>query len=175
MNEYKIGDTVWIPVGGLRGIDVPCPVCFGKLVVRLELGNSDIVVLPCEYCGKGYEGPRGVVGEYTRAPAAEPFTITSINKEETDAGTSVEYRSGSGYAKKVYATREEAMVRAEEMAAENEAIERKRADYAKHNTNRNYAWNAGYHMHEARKAADKIEWHTKMAQLCKAKQKEVTP
>ena len=173
MSAFKIGDMVWVPVGGLRNVDVTCPVCFGKCVVRLELGNGEIVVLPCEYCGKGYEGPRGVVREYTRAPAAEPFTITQIDKRETGDCVTVEYHSHSGrYANQVYATREEAMTQAEIMAAENEANERKRADYIKKDGNKNYSWNAGYHMTEARKAAEKVEWHTKMAQLCKAKAKE---
>ena len=173
MNEYKIGDVVWIPVGGLRDVPVTCPICFGKLTVRLELGDGSMVQLPCDYCGKGYEGPRGVVVEYTRAPDAEPFTITQIDRRETDAGASVEYHSHSGrYTKEVYATREEALARAVEMAAENEATERKRADYIKHNKNMSYSWNAGYHRREAARAAKQVEYHTKMAAECKDRSKE---
>jgi hypothetical protein len=173
MSEYKIGDVVWIPVGGLRNVPVKCPICFGKLAVRLELGDGSMVELPCEYCAKGYEGPRGVVNEYTSDPTAEPFTITQIDRRETDAGASFEYHSHSGrYAKEVFATRDEAMARAVEIAAENMAEERKRADYIKHDKNKNYSWNAGYHRREAKRASEQVAYHTKMAELCRDRSKE---
>jgi len=64
---FKIGDVVYFASAGQRQVDIPCPVCFGKREVTLILGNGDSVELPCDYCGKGYDGPRGYVLEYEYA------------------------------------------------------------------------------------------------------------
>jgi len=169
MSEFKVGDVVWVPIAGLRQVPVPCPVCFGKLVVRLELGNGDIVVLPCGNCSKGYEPPRGVVYEYTSDPSAEPRRISRIEREESESGVEVCYRDGSLVFREVFATHKDALDRAVEMAEERVAEESKRADHIKHDKNKSYAWNAGYHMREAKRAREQVAYHEKMAVLCKAK------
>jgi hypothetical protein len=64
------------------------------------------------------------------------------------------------------------MAMATKLAAENAAATRKREDHVKHDKNKSYSWNAGYHKREAKRAAKKVEYHTKMAAECKDRRKE---
>jgi hypothetical protein len=172
--EFKIGDLVWVPVCNNRPKTVPCTVCAGKNVVRLELGTGEMVTLPCENCGKGCEGPQGVEQEYHATPDAEPCRIDGIERHERENFTEVAYRCDCYVITEAYATKEEAIEAAKAKAAKENAIQKQRADWVKHDKNKNYAWNAGYHMRCAKEAARKLEYHTSMAQLCKEKTKETT-
>jgi len=76
---FNIGDTYYLPHHNPTQVSKPCPVCYGKLKVEMILGNGDHVDVKCEACGKGYEGPRGCVMDYTYEPFVSQFVIKGIH------------------------------------------------------------------------------------------------
>jgi hypothetical protein len=173
MNKHKLGDSIWVPRTGLRQTLVLCPICYGKLAVTVILGNNDTVTTPCDYCGNGFEGPRGVVPEYSEDPSCELLTITGIEAITTVCGETVEYHCGSSVVKEdmAFTDRESAMVKARELTAELLRDERTRAECIKKNKLQSYSWNAGYHLREAKDAEKRAAYHREKAALCKARSK----
>lgn len=175
--DIKVGDHLWWARWERQAQHSrPCPVCYGKREVTLILGNGDTVTTPCDYCGKGFEGPRGVVKEYGPLAAAEPVTISSVTATETADGTEYEYRARSSecsswvpVAADLFRTEAEALVRAEEKAeAERVRMEQSTA-YLKHEAHKSISWHVGYHLREAKRHRREAEYHENMAKLCKAK------
>lgn len=169
--KFKIGDTVYVSKFGRREVKEKCPVCFGKLVVTLILGDDTPVELPCKYCGRGYDPPSGQVAEWRMDAGAEAVIIDQIRTAQTGAGEKVEYMVGnrSYYSIDVFSTEQEALDKSERSAAKHRQEQETRAEFIKEDTNKNYSWNAGYHRREAKKAAEKVEYHSRMAKICKAK------
>jgi len=171
MAKFKIGDKVW-HARYLRGVavQVPCPVCYGKLKVTLILGNGDRIELPCDYCGKGTYGiPTGYDTEYQTVNEPEQITIEEMDVKITSNGENVEYRVGHRiyYEKNLSAIREEAVLRSDELRKEYEESEKKRNDYIKEDVKKSFAWNAGYHLRKAKSAETEAEYHRGKAKLCK--------
>jgi hypothetical protein len=170
---FNIGDCVWTALTGLRPIEEPCPVCFGKKSVTVISGNGDEVVVPCSYCGHGYEGPRGVVSEYRTEPGVKACAITGRDVHE-GYKNEVRYHFAGGYSddqNNVFETKEEALA-ASVKRCEDEKKEREtRACYLKQDATKSFAWNAGYHLREAKRLREQIAYHERMAILCKAKDK----
>ena len=108
MKEYNINDTVWIAQCGTKQVRHDCPVCYGQLFVTLILGNGDEIRTPCDYCGKGYEGPKGYVLEYEWTAEPRQVTITDKTKREYDGKIEFDYRSYDAYFNEAYDTKEEA-------------------------------------------------------------------
>lgn len=173
--KFEIGDTVWVAQHRMDKVSHVCPVCFGQLKVKVILGNLDEVIVPCDYCGHGWEKPSGVIYEYEwiNAPLKAVITGTQITK----CGTTekVEYYSYSQRldSDKIFATEEEAQAKCEQLKVEHEEEQRTRAYYLKHDKLKNYSWNAGYHLREAKRDEESAALHRTRAQLCKAKAKEV--
>jgi len=174
MGELKVGDMAWIGTFENRESTIPCPICAGKLNVTLILGNGDSVILPCDYCGKGYGEPRGVIREYERIPRADVVVIDEVKVTKNSNGTKVEYATTnhSVFAEEeLFASREKAIAYAHTLADEQMRKESTRAEYIKKDTNKTYSWNAGYHLCKAKQSHEQAEYHTRMAILCKAKAK----
>ena len=176
MTHYKIGDRAWLPFAETREITMTCPVCAGTKVVTLTLGSGDTATLPCDFCGKGFEGPQGYIKEWQYVSGAEELAVTQIDAHETTKGVEIEYHFGSRYAREdgIFSTRQEAEAASQKIV---EAAERKEAMRAKHikaHQAQNYSWNAGYHMREAAKAEKKAAYHREKAIICKARAKEGT-
>lgn len=173
MNEFNIGETVWHACCGDKELKKACPVCFGKLSVRVELGNGDMVTTPCDYCGKGWEGPRGVVTEYEWHAASEAFIITGKDVSERDGDRQVTYRTINRYAsaEDVFSTREEADAHCAIKIAEEEAIQKKRMEFTKENAKKTFSWHVGYHMRCAEKARKELAYHEAKAIHSKARAK----
>ena len=176
MAKFGIGDEVWSAQFS-RGIPVrvTCPVCYGKRNVTLILGNGDSVELPCDYCGKGNLGvPTGYDTEYQTINDPEQIIIEGINVEIRGSGEKVEYRAGHRiyYDENLFSTREEAVLRSDELRKEYEESEKKRADYIKADVKKSFAWNAGYHLRNIKQYEKQIEYHKGKAKLCKEKGKK---
>jgi len=173
MKEYKIGDQVWVARAGNEKITKTCPICFGKLKVKLTLGDDSEYELPCDYCGKGFDGPTGVVHEYEYRAEPKLYTITKVSVETTEKGIEREYQSDCWvlHEDMVFSTREEALSMCEEIKRGRELEQITRAEYIKKDKNKSYAWNAGYHMREAKRKRKDAEYHEKMAVICKEKAK----
>ena len=172
--KFKIGDVVWQARYGVTESKVPCPVCYGKRVVKIILGNDDVVETECGYCSCGYEGPRGFITEHRTEPTAQFRSIDGVEIFESSNGATVRYRDG-GYVfdeEDLFATKEEAMVQAEILAAEHAEKEATRAEYIKKDKLKTFSWNAGYHMREAKRNRKDAEYHERKAVLCKARAKE---
>jgi len=175
MTKYNIGDKVWWARCEMVSVKEPCSVCFGKMQVILILGNGDEVVLPCDYCGKGWEIPRG----YTRAQKyiAEPkqVIITSRKSEATCSGEKHTYYINP-YTPldddRVFATLEEATKKCAEILQQKTKDESTKAELIKYDTQKAFSWNAGYHMKIVKQAKRDIEYHERMAQLCKERSRE---
>jgi len=176
MQEFKIGDKVWVAGWGQIAKDVPCPACYTKREVTLILGNGDHIILPCEGCSQGYMPPTGYVTEYEFSSEPEIHIITGIETRQTEKGVDVEYRA-SQYclpADRVFDNESDARAEGEKMAAEQHEKERTRAEYIKHDKNKKYSWNAVYHLREAKRKRKEADGHEEKAKLCKERATEVT-
>ena len=171
MQTFKIGDRVWLACYSTTDVRETCPICFGRREVTLILGNGDECRLPCDYCGKGYGGPRGYVVERRAAPHAMEYEIDSV----TTTASAVGYGSGCTTLRgdDLFATEDEALARAAEIAAEEQRRSEGRNDFCKAESRKSFAWNAGYHTREAKRCREQAERHERMAKLCKAAAKEI--
>jgi hypothetical protein len=159
MKEYNIDDKVWIASHGQKEVRKDCPVCYGQLFVTLVLGNGDEIRTPCDYCGKGYEGPKGYVLEYEYVAEPRQVTITDKTKAESSDGIKCEYRSYDAYFDEVFDTKEEAEAKTLENIKEHEEQERKNIEWRKSHNHKTYSWHVGYSLKEIKEAKRKLDWH----------------
>ena len=150
-------------------------MCFGKKVVMLIMGNDESVEMPCECCGRGREPPCGYVTEWRMNAGVETVIVSQIRTRQTAVENEIEYQAGSYiyYTKDVFATKEEALAESERRAKQYNIDQETKAEHIKGKPDKNYSWNAGYHMREVKKAKEKIEYHSKMAKICKDRAKDV--
>ena len=174
MNKFNVGDTVFVPISARQQKQIPCPICFGKLNVALILGNDDKIILPCGYCGHGWNEPTGHIMEYMCIVDAECKIITSVRINKTESGEQIEYAAGHYVYKEteVFADKDNALQAAKNIKARQDEEERTRAEFLKHKAKKSFAWNAGYHMREAKRNRWQAEYHETKAVLCKVKAKE---
>lgn len=166
---FPIGSTAWWAHCGQREVTRSCPVCFGKLRVTVILGNEEAISTPCDYCGKGYEGPTGTEKEYEWVASPELFFINSVRTESDGGKTSASYMDARGYSVDdvdLFATRAEAEARCAVRIAENAEEERQRREWRKEQAHKSFSWHVGYHRREAKKLSEKIKWHEARAIAC---------
>jgi hypothetical protein len=177
----KIGDKIWFAFTGTERITEVCPVCFGKLSVTLILGNGEEVATPCDYCGKGFDGPLGVVNEWKYAAEARLITVTDVEIRADACGEVREYSHKSPDAfyrldwLRVFDTEAEAAVCAATLAEEAAMTEIKRRKSMKEHNQKSYSWHVGYHRNEAKRAKRDFEYHTARALVCKRLAKTPVP
>jgi len=172
--SFKIGDTVWYAKCDHTTVTKPCPVCFGNKEVTLILGNGESVILKCDYCGKGWESPRGVVDEPGYVIAPECVTIKEIHIIMTETGNKYEYQSGchAYYSDRLFASKEDAIAKGIELKTDLDTEQTTKSEYLKKDVKKSFAWNAGYHMRAAKEHHQKAAYHERNARLCKEKIKE---
>lgn len=159
MKEYNINDTVWIAQCGQKEVRHYCPVCYGQLFVTLILGNGDEIRTPCDYCGKGYEGPKGYVLEYEWVAEARQVTISNKTKREIDGKTEYDFSSYDAYFHEAYDTKEEAEAKTLENIKNHKEDERKNIEWRKSHNHKTYSWHVGYSLKEIKEAKRKLDWH----------------
>ena len=174
MKKYNVGDKIWFAHCGHREVTKTCPICFGKKEVTLILGNGDTVITQCDYCGKGWEFSTGYIKEYEYVAEPEQFSITHIRSECSSEGEKHKYHSYHYHFKDdvIFDTREEALIKCNEIVAQKEKDETTRAEYLKKNKYKSFSWNAGYHLREAKRNREEAERHEKLAKICKERSKE---
>jgi hypothetical protein len=141
--------------------------------VVVILGNGDDVETPCSNCGHGFDGPRGFVIEYQITPAASAQVVTGRDIREGDT-TEVTYHAAGGYVydqTRVFETETEAMAKSVKVCEKEIQDRATRSEYIKWDKVKSFAWNVGYHLREAKKLREKIDYHERMATACKAKAK----
>lgn len=170
---FNIGETAWFAQTGLRKIEEPCPVCYGKRAVVVILGNGDEVSVPCSYCGLGIDPPSGVTSVYRIEPGAERVTITGREIREGDK-TEVTYHGIGGryfYSHTLFETEADALAASTELCAKELLDRETRAAWVKKDKIKSFAWNAGYHLREAGTLRARIAYHERMAIVCKSRAK----
>ncbi|MFA7176143.1 MAG: hypothetical protein WC114_02750 [Smithellaceae bacterium] len=173
MAHFNVGDTVWLAKCRTEQVSVQCPVCFGTRQVTIILGDGTHVELACGYCG--HERPSGVVREYKYLTDPECKIVESVYVEQKADGESVRYGFYGGWngdQHNVFATKEEAQVACDAQAVKHEGDWRANQERIKADQNKTYAWNAGYHMREAKEHERQLEYHRNAAKVCKERAKK---
>jgi len=138
--------------------------------VTVILGNGELENVMCEYCGNGYEGPRGYVVDHELQSAVRQATITgasftnlkwefALDYGHTGTGESELYRD----AESAEAARAKLM---EERKKEEASLLANRLNYSK----TKLTWRVGYHRKRIRDLEREVEHHRK--QLCVAVEKQ---
>ncbi len=171
---FAIGDTIWKAFAQKTPLEKPCPICYTKRNVTLILGNDDQVVLPCNYCARGYMSPTGYVTEWEYIAEPQPHVVTGLDILKTVDGEAVTYICGSCHFESdcVFEKKEDAMKLAKEMADKEAKDQITRADSIKKDKHKSFSWNAGYHLRNAKKLEKDILYHKKMAVICKERSKK---
>ena len=151
-----------------------CDICFGKKKVVVILGNDDQVTIDCSACELGFDAPLGRTRDHKWISGAEKKLITEVETRQDISGEKVEYRSDGWCLKPedVFNTKEEAEARAEIICKDYQYEQDTKAIYLKKDKTKNYAWNAGYHLRNAKKLRQQAEDHDRKAILCKGKIKD---
>jgi hypothetical protein len=170
MKEYNIGDKVYWAVYDRKDTIKPCPVCFGKKVVIVILGNDEKVETPCNYCEKGFESSTGYVKEYEWVSKVELVGITAKEVKENSEGRFIEYRYGHYCldSKDIFDTPEQAEIRVAEKIKEKEIEENQRYQSIKNNKLMSLSWSIGYHQKRVRDAEKEIKYHSEKVKIVKA-------
>jgi hypothetical protein len=167
---FKIGEVKWMPAHAPRKIQVECPVCAGQLAVTVILGGGESVSVPCECCGKGWEGPRGVIEEWEYDPQAVRFEIASIASMHngrwwvgsTD-GAHAEYTD-------LRETEDEALAVSAERCAKQ--YEHNMATRARNKRDtKEHTWSIQYHRKEIAHCEQRIAWHRSKIEARKAEKR----
>ena len=172
---FQLGQEVFLArASSYSEVMVPCPICFGKLCVTLILGNGEEQPIECDYCGKGYDGPQGVVREYRPVSSVERRMVTGL---ETDGENWSFHLSGSGYCttkdRQLFATAEEAEVRRLELHEEAKQDAERRMESILKGKKKSFTWTVGYHRSQIRDMESRIEWHKKrLCQLIEKREKK---
>ena len=178
--RFKIGDTVCTVYAGPTQVTRPCRACAGTRVVTLILGSGEHVQLDCGACQLGYDFPRGVETDYAFEARATPYQVTGVEVVESEKGEEVRYRSGGEnaysilYHEKCFATMDEALANGATLVAEHEAEAERRIASKEKDQAKSYAWNAAYHLREAKRHRAEAERHERKAVALKAKAKDDT-
>lgn len=157
--KYEIGDTVWFATCNQEETSVECPDCGGTGRLRVTFHDETTVSIGCRNCSVAFDSPTGRIKVYNRTPKAKPFTILGL---EIEASGEVRYAGPNGYRIKescLFATIDEAMMAAVEMAKIQDQAERDRIQTKEKDT-RSWAWNVTYHRREIKRAEKDIVHHT---------------
>jgi len=173
-SKYQVGDAVWHARCSWLPVEKSCPICYGNREVKLTLGNGDEMILPCNFCTRGFEPPTGTVKEYEYVVDPEPVAITGIELRVNGGSIQAHYRSGPfGYdEERLFESKEAAALKGQELKAELEEDQRTKAEYLKKDKAKSFSWNAGYHLRAAKQDRKSAEHHEKLARLCKERAKE---
>lgn len=175
LRQFSIGDVVWVPVASMQKKTRPCRCCNGDRHVTLILGTGEHVRLDCGACRHGYNPPTGTEVYHEFGSSAECVPITGWDRAETSEGEKLRYRSGTDTAwtnyaaERCFATRIEAMAACEPLIAEHEAEQVRKLASKEKNARESYAWNARYHLREAKKAHAQAKYHEAKAVILEAK------
>jgi hypothetical protein len=171
-HPFKIGDTVYVANHGNQKKRKQCPCCFTKCEVKLTLGDGTELMLPCDYCGKGYDSPTGYVMEHAAEASVEVRIVRSVSSNTNNEGTEYSYSLSDNYHgshSRTFGTQAEAAVCAQKLSEEHNSEMQNTARHIKHNMNKTYSWNAGYHRREAKRCRTQAEYHDGRVTICKLK------
>ena len=175
---YEIGQIVWVAKTTRKSERVLCPVCFGKKVVILELGDGSRIKIDCDNCTQGFNPPTGYVdGDWSWEPNVEgPYTIVSTRVETEEDETDILYwtrtseHSKVGFNEdKVALTYDTAYALAQTMAVDQQEGELKTKREKKEKPHKSYSWHVGHHLRQAALACKEFKHHKEKARFMETK------
>lgn len=163
----NIGDKVyWVYSNTNYGKYIPCPMCFGKKVITVILGDDSQVKSECGFCQHGMDRPSGLAKAWEPLTEVRSGTITGISNRD---GLRYEIDREILYAHETYPTQEIAeLVKVEKEKETNERA----AQWFKDNfitCTKKQIWSVGYHRNCIKDAERKIEWHKDRITMIKEK------
>ena len=170
-DHFEIGATAYVAqFQSVSGV-VTCPDCLGTLRMRVFMGNGEEHSVACGRCSNGYNPPTGYI-EHTKNATAKVIKITISGLEISNNQSLCRYSAGdySYDGKDVFATKEEAMQRAQVLAEEHAEREIERLASKEHDT-RSWAWNVSYHRRCIKDAEKSIAYHTSKLNVAPANPK----
>lgn len=174
--EYNVGDKVWWAKYKMQEVKKTCPICFGKMKVRVILGDDSQIETDCTFCERGFK-KYGWITEYEYVADVEQVQITHKEVNEGSNSRSVEYRYGNYCLTldNAFRTKEEAE---EELLKKIEKAKKEdleKLEYGKDHNPRKYSWHAGYYQRKKKDALKEIEICDRKIKYFKSKVKETIP
>lgn len=172
--RFKIGDQAWRARFESTEGGVTCPDCGGTGRLRVTFHDETTASIDCANCAIGWDKPTGKVVCYERQPTVEAITVTG--REMTATTTTYHLGGTDGFyylaeEDEIFATREEALVRAQVLADEATEAERRKI-FCKERDTRTWAWNASYHRNQIKHAKHDLEYRTTKLNVAALKAKE---
>ncbi len=155
---FEIGQEWWLPVAHPRQIEVPCPVCFGNLAVEVILGNGERVGVPCDGCGHGFDGPRGVIEEWSHEPSAQKFVIAEVSSMHGGRWALNSVTGAYAQFEDLKRTEAEAMAQAVQNAAAQEESNMRSRQRTRKNVQKS-TWSVRYHREQIKDLERQLLWH----------------
>lgn len=162
--KFQYGDCIYAAASEQTEKWIPCPLCEGKRFVNIVF-NGVSHDIECPECERGYLGSTGTKQTWEYAVAVREGPVSKVEKGiwepyEFEYGISAGY--GSSWVIKesnAFSTKEEALSRSSELAAEHEAEQLKNLG-AKESPNKSWAWNINYYKDRIKQAHKDIEYYT---------------
>jgi hypothetical protein len=155
---FRIGDIYWLPVGEPQQVQVACPVCAGQRTVMVILGSGERVVVDCDACGHGYDGPRGTIHEWTVNPTVRRFVIAAVTslydgrwRVRSQDGAEADFTD-------LFATDAEALAEARRQAIKHED-ERMMGHSRMRKGVKKHTWAIRYHREQIKDAERQLAYH----------------
>lgn len=173
MNKFNMGDVVHLATVRSTEKRTTCPDCMGKKFLTVIMGDDSRVTIDCAGCSLGYDPPRGYVTYFEHEARSETFIVGRI--EIKPDGVEYGYGCRCGIKESdVFATAEEAMVRAKELEAQYNA-EKLQKVYQKTKLTRTWSRNATYHRKRIRECERDLAHHRAKLDAAKAHVKTKEP
>lgn len=155
---FEVGQRWWAPKVYPTQVVLPCPVCFGQLAVTVVLGDGEEIGVPCEACGRGFDGPRGTIVEYDHAPAVDEFIIAGVKSMHGGRWWLVSTAGAEANFEDLRASESEAMVESARRCAENHERNMQSRQHKRRAT-ANATWSIQYHRKCISDLERQIAWH----------------
>lgn len=171
--EYNVGDKVWWAKYQIQEVKKTCPICFGKMRVRVVLGDDSQIETDCTYCERGFKR-YGWVEEYEYVSVIEHVEITGKEVSEGRNGRIVEYSYGAYCLSldNAFKTKEEAETALIQKIKKAKQEDLRRLEYGKDQNLRKYSWHVGYYQRKKKDALKEIESYDRKIAYFKSKAKE---
>lgn len=174
MKTYNIEDRVWHANRSSTQEKLICPECFGKLYLTVILGDDSQVTIDCAGCAAGYDPPKGYVTYWKQDINVTQVIIdrVEINPDYVEYGfDKVGCTHHIAKDTDLFSTKEEAEVRARELAEEWNK-EQLANIHRKEKNHRNWSWHVHYYRNMIRRAEKEIERAKEQLDAAKAHVKE---
>ncbi len=156
---FAIGQTFWAPRTSSEKVVLPCPACKGERVVTVIYGGDEHVVIECEACGKGFNGPQGFIEEWQFTPAASKFVVAGLESMHQDNWRLLSTDGATMDLKDLCATEAEALAVSVQKCADQREHDMRSRQHARTKA-RDGSWSIAYHRNHIADCQRQIDWHT---------------